>query len=89
MEHPWEHGHFPGSFGPSYVYRLRGGGPSRFFFNNFYFSVAPADLAYVNGWLWNSDNLICTTIRRTPDTISPTIPDLALTYTFFISDSGP
>ncbi|MBV8709610.1 MAG: hypothetical protein JO028_20665 [Acidobacteriaceae bacterium] len=58
MDHPWEHGHFPGAFGPSHVYRLAGGGPSRFFFNGFYFAVAQPDLVYVNGWLWNSDDLI-------------------------------
>ncbi len=58
LDHPWQHGHFPGEFGPSHVYRLAGGGPSRFFFNGFYFSVAPGDLGYVNGWLWNSDDVV-------------------------------
>ncbi len=58
LAHPWEHGHFPGAFGPSHIYRLAGGGPSRFFFDGFYFAVAPADIAYVNGWLWNSDDIV-------------------------------
>jgi hypothetical protein len=58
LDHPWEHGHFPGHFGPSYVYRLGGGGPSRFGFNGFYFGVAGPDLAYVNGWDWNTDDII-------------------------------
>jgi hypothetical protein len=58
MDHPWAHGHFPGQIGPSYVYRLRGGGPSRFFFNGFYFSVAPEDLGYAGGWLWSSDDVV-------------------------------
>ena len=26
LDHPWEHGHFPGAFGPSHAYRLGGGG---------------------------------------------------------------
>lgn len=58
LDRPWEHGHFPGGYGPSYVYRLRGGRPSRFFLDGFYFSIAPQDLGYVNGWSWDSDDLI-------------------------------
>ncbi|HEY0785364.1 MAG TPA: hypothetical protein VGD62_05795, partial [Acidobacteriaceae bacterium] len=58
MDHPWEHGRYPGHFGPSYVYRLHGGGPGRFFFGGFYFGVAPYDLGYVNGWDWNADDLV-------------------------------
>ena len=58
LDQPWAHGHFPGNFGASYVYRLGGGDRNRFFFNGFYFGVAPYDYAYTDGWLWNSDDIV-------------------------------
>lgn len=58
LDHPWEHGHFPGEFGPRHIWRLEGGGPDRFWFNGYYFSVAPPDIAFVNGWFWDRDDLI-------------------------------
>ena len=58
LEQPWQHGHFPGNFGSSYVYRLGGGDRSRFFFNGFYFGVADYDYGYVDGWDWNADDVI-------------------------------
>jgi hypothetical protein len=58
LDHPWEHGRFPGEFGPSHVWRLGGGGPERFGFGGFFFSVAAADIAFCNGWLWDSDDIV-------------------------------
>jgi hypothetical protein len=58
MDHPWQHGRFGGEIGASHIYRLRGGAPSRFFIEGGYFEVAPPDLGYVDGWLWDSDDLV-------------------------------
>jgi len=58
LDHPWEHGHFPGVIGATRIYRLGGGGPQRFGFNGYFFSVAPYDYGYVNDWLWDSDDIL-------------------------------
>ena len=58
LDHPWEHGHFPYAIGANHIWRIEGGGPGRFWFNGFYFSVAPADVGYCDGWLWDSDDII-------------------------------
>ena len=58
LDRPWEHGHFPGAFGPTHVYRLGGGSRERFGFDGFFFSVAPADYDYCNDWLWDRDDIV-------------------------------
>jgi hypothetical protein len=58
LDHPWAHGHFGGEIGRNHIYRIEGGGRDRFWFGGFYFSVAPYDYDYTNGWLWNSDDIV-------------------------------
>ncbi len=55
VDQPFAHGHFTGGFGREHVWHLAGGGPGRFWFNGWYWDVAAADIAFCDGWLWDSD----------------------------------
>jgi hypothetical protein len=58
LDHPWEHGRFPGIIGPGHVWRLHGGDRGRFAVAGFFFAVAAFDFAYCDAWLWSDDDIV-------------------------------
>lgn len=58
LDHPWEHGHFPGTIGAHQVWRIHGGDRTRFAIGAYFFSVAPYDYDYCGDWLWDSDDIV-------------------------------
>lgn len=49
---------YEGGFGREHVWRLAGGGPSRFWFGGYAFGVAPYDFDACDDWQWDADDIV-------------------------------
>jgi hypothetical protein len=58
LDKPFAHGRFSGGIGAQHVFRLEGGNRERFWFNNFYWDVAPYDYNIVVDWNWVGDQIV-------------------------------
>ena len=72
LDKPFEHGRFTDAIGSSLPlihlngrpFPIQGGNRERFWFNGFYFSVAPADFAFCDDWRWDGEQIV---IYEDPD----------------------
>ena len=65
LDHPFEHGRFTGGFGRGHVWRIARRRSRPFLVRRLSTSsVAPFDLAFVDGWIWGSDDVV---IYEDPD----------------------
>ncbi len=58
VDRPFEHGRFAGGLGRNHVWRMGGGHRDRFWFNGYFFSVAPVDYRYCDDWYWDRDEVV-------------------------------
>ena len=58
LDHPFEHGRYTGGIGRGHQFRIEGGNRERFWFGNNYWSVAPFDYGFCDGWLWGTDEVV-------------------------------
>jgi hypothetical protein len=86
LAQPWAHGHFSGGFGPQHVFTLAGGNRERFWFDSFYWDIAPYDYNIVASWNWTGVRSCFTRTRTIVAGISPITRGWAPTPMWSISE---